>query len=189
MFHPGKALLHVTESFIRLPDCSYQTTYLRQELEPFFPYFFQQWKHVICIRGRGQYLVAPSQGFSVEEAASPPWADQHPGGQQLLCNTQHVSRDKGKHLLEQVPGQELEKMYCCISQSKHISGSESKHSPLVWEPRAAPAMKPFLQMETSEGDDIPQGIAKCYMNHTRLHSETSLLGLSGILYQRHIFLH
>lgn len=42
-------------------------------------------------------------------------------------------------------------------------------------------------METSEGDDIPQGMAKCYMNHTRLHSETSLLGLSGIPYQRRIY--
>lgn len=100
-----------------------------------------------------------------------------------------MSRDKEKHMLEQVPGQGLEKMCCCISQSKSAPGSESERSPLVWEPRAAPAMKPFLQMETSEGDDIPQGMAKCYVNHTRLHSETSLSGLSGILYQRHIFLH
>lgn len=100
-----------------------------------------------------------------------------------------MGRDKEKHLLEQVPGQELEKTGCCISQSKRTSGSESKHSPLVWEPCAAPAMKPFLQMETSERNYIPQGIAKCYMNHTRLHSKTSLLGLSGILYQRHMFLH
>lgn len=57
-----------------------------------------------------------------------------------------------------------------ISHSKRTLGSESEHSPLVWEPGAVPAMKPFLQMETSEGDDIPQGLAKCYMNHTRLCS-------------------
>lgn len=47
-----------------------------------------------------------------------------------------------------------------------MSGAESELSPLMWEPGAVPAMKPFLQMETSERDDIPQGLAKCYMNHT-----------------------
>lgn len=61
-------------------------------------------------------------------------------------------------------------MHCRISQSMYASWSESERSPSVWEPGAVPAMKPFLQMETSEGDDIPQGLAKCYMNHTQLRS-------------------
>lgn len=57
-----------------------------------------------------------------------------------------------------------------------MSGSESELSPLVWEAGAVPAMKPFLQIETSEEDDIPQGLAKCYTNHTRLRSGNISLG-------------
>lgn len=67
-------------------------------------------------------------------------------------------------------------MGCRISQSKRVSGSESELSPLVWEAGAVPAMKPFLQIETSEEDDIPQGLAKCYTNHTRLRSGNISLG-------------
>lgn len=51
-----------------------------------------------------------------------------------------------------------------------MAGSESNFSPLVWKLGAVPVVKPFLQMETSEGNDIPQGLAKYNMNHTRLRS-------------------